>query len=573
MIKNFTKRIREYKKDIFLSVGLMVMAVVIEVTIPYIMSQMIDYGIATGDIDAIFRIGGLLVGVSLTSLALGLLSSRYLAVASTGFVKNVRQDLYHHVTNFPFQSIDKFSTASLITRLTTDISSLQGAFSLTIRVCSRSPLIMLFALIMAFRINSRLALVFIFVLPFLGILIALIIRKAFPLFRLALKTYDNLNQVVNENLKGIRVVKSFVREDYEIKKFEDVSTDIFTKFTSAEKIVAFFQPSMQLATYACMVLISWFGAQLIVAETMSVGQLMSFIIYISQILMALIMMSMLFISLAMSRASAERIQEVFDEKLILQNPDNPIMEIPNANITFENVSFGYSAGKNVLENVSLTIKEGQTVGILGGTGSSKTSLVQLIPRLYDVTEGAVKIGGIDVRNLNLPTLREQVSMVLQKNTLFTGTVTDNLRWGDKSATQEQLITACKMAQIHDFIESLPGGYNTEVEQGGANFSGGQRQRLCIARAILKRPRVFIFDDSTSAVDTNTEAQIMNAIKENLPGATKIIISQRISSVKDLDTIVLMDDRKIAGIGSHSHLMETSEIYREIYSSQNKEEGE
>lgn len=571
MLKHFIRRIREYKKDVILASSFMVLAVVLEAIIPYLMSIIIDSGIAINDMGAVLNIGGMLILASLMSLFLGLLSSKYLAIASAGFAKNVRKDIYHHVTTFPFQSIDKFSTESLITRLTTDISSIQSAFSLSLRVCSRSPLLMLFSLFMAFTINPRLSLVFIFVLPFLAILIAIVIRIAFPLFRIALKTYDSQNQVVSENLKGIRVVKSFVREDYEVEKFKRVSSKMFETFSVAEKIVAFFNPAMNLAIYLCMILIAWFGAHLVIVQDMTVGQLMSFIIYINQILFALIMMSMMFITIVMSRASAERIVEVFEEEIVLQNPKNGVTIIPDGNIKFENVSFGYSEGKYVLQNLNLTIKEGETIGILGGTGSSKTSLVQLIPRLYDVVEGSVKVGGIDVRNIDLVTLRNHISMVLQKNTLFKGTIASNLKWGNPNATKEQMDEACKMTKVYDFIMDLKDGYESKVNQGGMNFSGGQRQRLCIARAILKKPKVFIFDDSTSSVDTSTEREIMETIKQNLPKSTKIIISQRIYSVKDLDTIILMDERKIVAIGDHNSLLKTSEIYNEIYKTQSKEE--
>ena len=571
MITQLTRRIREYKKYVFISMITMVFAVVLEVMIPFLMSIIIDTGIAPGDMDAVLRIGGLLILTSLGSLGFGLISARFLAVSSAGFAKNIRKDLYYHISHFSFQNLDKFNAASLITRLTTDSSSLQGAFSLMVRVCSRSPLSMLFSLFMAFTINAELAVVFIFVLPFLGILIYVIIHKAFPLFRIALKTYDDLNSAVGENLKGIRVVKSFVREDFESTKFKKVSTNMFDTFTRAEKIVAFFNPATQLAIYACTVLIAWFGAHLIVDGSMTIGQLMSFIIYINQILFALIMLSMLFINLAMNRAAAERILEVLDEKITLENPINPLPMPQSGDISFENVNFGYSSGKFVLENINFSIKSGETIGILGGTGSSKTSLVQLIPRLYDISDGSVKVGGVDVRQLNLGSLRDHVGMVLQKNTLFTGTVEDNLRWGNLSATQADLEEVCKIACAHDFITDLPEGYKSTIEQGGANLSGGQRQRLCIARALLKRPKIIVFDDSTSAVDTTTEAAILSGITKFMPESTKIIISQRISTVAKLDTIILMDNKKIVATGTHDHLLSTNKIYQEINASQSKED--
>ena len=569
MIKQLTSRVGKYKKDMIISMIFMLLSVALEVIIPYLMSYIIDYGIAVSDMNQVLRIGLILLVASLSSLAFGLLSSVFLANFSAGFAKNVRQDLFHSISSFPFQSIDKFSGASLITRLTTDISGLQSTFALLVRVCSRSPWILIFSLIMAFNINSQLAMVFVFVLPLLAFLIVLIIRRAFPLFRKALKTLDKINNVMVENLKGIRVVKSFVREDFEIKKFSDVSKEIEESYSAAEKIIAFFQPTMVLAIYIATILIAWFGANLIVVEEMTIGQLMSFIIYINQILFALIMISMLFITLAMTRASAERIVEVFEEEITIKNPEHPIKDVPNGSIVFENMFFAYSDSKFVLENINLNIKSGETIGILGGTGSSKTSLVQLIPRLYDVNQGSIKVGGIDVRKLDMHKLRDNVSMVLQKNTLFTGSVLDNLKWGNMKAKQEEIEEACKIAQAHDFVIAMSDGYNTMIEQGGANLSGGQRQRLCIARAILKKPKVIIFDDSTSAVDTTTEAKILSGLKQTMPETTKIIISQRISSVQDLDRIILMDDRKIIAIGNHEELLKTSEIYREIEQSQSK----
>ena len=581
MLKKLTSRIGSYKKDVIISMILMLLSVGMEVIIPYLMSYIIDYGISASNMNQVLRIGLFLLIASLASLAFGLLSSVYLANFSAGFAANIRGELFRSVSSFPFQSIDKFSGASLITRMTTDISGLQATAALFVRVCSRSPWLLIFSVIMAFSINSRLALVFVFVLPILAILITIIIKTAFPLFRKALKTLDKINNVMVENLKGIRVVKSFVREDFEIKKFAAVSKEIDENYTAAERIVAFFQPTMTLAIYICTILIAWFGANMIVVGYMSIGQLMSFIIYINQILFALIMISMLFIMMAMSRASAERILEVLEEKVAIKNPDHPIKDVPNGSIDFENLFFSYvekdekdktSNDKYVLENINLHIKSGETIGILGGTGSSKTSLVQLIPRLYDATKGSVKVGGIDVKKLDMHNLRDTVSMVLQKNTLFTGSVLDNLRWGNMNATQAQLEEACKIAQAHDFVMSMSDGYNTMIEQGGANLSGGQRQRLCIARAILKNPRVIIFDDSTSAVDTTTEAKILAGLKQTMPDTTKIIISQRISSVKDLDRIVLMDDCKIIAVGNHDQLLETSHIYREIEESQLKKDS-
>ena len=573
MLAHFTRRIGHYRTPMLVSMVLMLMSVALEVLIPYLMSYIIDHGIALGNLSEVFRIGGLLLLASLSSLAFGLASSVYLARFSAGFVGNIRSELFAKISSFPFENIDKFSSGSLITRLTTDISGLQAASSLLVRVLSRSPWLMLLSVLMAFNMNAQLAQVFLVVLPFLAVLIVLIIRKAFPLFRKALQTLDKINTVMMENLKAIRVVKSFVREDFEIKKFHHVSTEIEQNYRHAEGIIAFFQPSMMLSIYVCTLLILWFGANLIVADQMSVGQLMSFIIYINQILFALIMISMLFITLAMTRASAERIVEVFDEQVVLTNPEHPIATIPDGSITFKDLSFAYAGDKHVLENINLHISSGETIGILGGTGSSKTSLVQLIPRLYDATQGTVSVGGIDVKQLDMANLRDQVSMVLQKNSLFAGSIAENLRWGNKAATQEQLETACRIAQIHDHIASLPEGYDTHVEQGGSNFSGGQRQRLCIARALLKNPQIIIFDDSTSAVDTTTEANIMAGIKASLPHTTKIIISQRIASVRELDRIVLMDNHQILAVGSHAELLANNPIYQEIEASQAKTTSE
>ncbi|MCL1935563.1 MAG: ABC transporter ATP-binding protein/permease [Defluviitaleaceae bacterium] len=571
MLQNFLKRIRKYKKDVIIAIIFTTTGVVLESIIPYLMSIIIDRGIAVENMNVILGTGGLLVLATLTSLTFGIIASKFLARSSAGFANNIREDLYNHISYFSFQNIDKFNTSSLITRLTTDISSLQQVFGLAVRVSSRSPFLMLFSLFMAFAINARLALVFVFVLPILGLIIFFIIKKAFPLFKIALKTYDDLNNVVSENLKGIRVVKSFVREDFEVQKFKKVSSNIYDTFSGAEKVVAFFQPATQLAIYICMVLIAWFGARLIIVEDLTVGELMGFILYINQILFSLVMISMLFINLAMSRASGERIAEVLDEKIVLKNPDNPVIEIENYDIEFKNVFFGYSENKFVLENINLNIKSGSTIGILGGTGSSKTSLVQLIPRLYDVSLGSVALGGIDVKDLDMGKLRENCVIVLQKNTLFAGTIIENLKWGDLNATKEDMENACKIAKAHDFIMSMPNGYDTLIDQGGANLSGGQRQRICIARAILKNPKIIIFDDSTSAVDTTTEREILKGLKENLVNTTKIIISQRISSVKELDTIILLNDRKIIGMGTHDTLLETNEIYREIEKSQTRED--
>ena len=573
MFKKFASRLREYKRDMIISVIFMIFAVTLEVFIPFIMSYMIDFGISPGNMNMILLIGGILVVCALASLGVGIVAARASAVASAGFAKNLREDIYGQITDFSFHNLDKFPTASLITRLTTDVASMQNVFQFLVRISSRSPLMLVFSLIMTFVINPRLALIFVCVLPVLGLLVYLVISHAFPIFRKALATYDKLNNVVSENLKGIRVVKSYVREDFEEKKFEKVSTEMFSLFSSAEKILAFFNPSVQFAIYICMLCIAWFGAHLIVADSMTIGQLTSFIIYINQILFALIMLSMLFIQITMSRASAERIIEVLEENIDLVNPADGVKEINSGDISFEHVSFGYSMGddKFVLRDINLEIKAGQTIGILGGTGSSKSSLVQLIPRLYDTTHGSVKVGGVDVKKLDLVQLREDVSMVLQKNILFSGSIIENLKWADPNATLEEMIEYSKIACAHDFIDAMPDKYETKLEQGATNLSGGQRQRLCIARALLKKPKIIIFDDTTSALDGSTEAKVLHGLQTKLAGTTKIIISQRISSVINADNIILMDDRHIQAMGTHEQLLADNAIYQEIYESQVKED--
>lgn len=563
MLKYFIIPIKEYRKPALLTAVFMLAAVLLEVTVPFLMVGIVDYGITPGDMEATWRRGGVLIGASLTSLTFGLFSGIFLAKSSAGFAKSLRNHMYSQINEFSFKNLDKLTTGALVTRLTTDVTALQTAFSSILRICTRSPFMLTFSLIMAFYINSSLAWIFVLVVPVLGMAMYFIIRTAFPLYKLALKKYDELNVLVQENFKAIKIVKSFVREDYEKAKFGEASKDIQDIFTKTLKIVALFNPITQFAIYVCMILIAWFGAGLLVVEDMTMGELMSFIIYINQILFSMIMIGMLFVTIAMSRASAERIAEIFSEIPDMKIPDNP-GEIVDGRIDFENVSFGYT-DKYVLENVNLSINHGETVGILGGTGSSKTTLVQLIPRLYDVSQGVLKVGGVNVKDLDLTALRDKISIVLQKNTLFEGTVSQNLRWaGDVS--DDEIINACKMAKAHDFIMAM-GGYETHIEQGGTNLSGGQRQRLCIARAILKKPYIIIFDDSTSSVDTTTENFILNSIKEMVKG-TKLIISQRISSVQFADKIILMDNKQILAQGTHSELM-TNKVYQEIYDSQTK----
>jgi len=572
MLKQFARCIREYKKDIILATVFMMFAVAMEVIIPSLMVEIIDYGIALGNMEYIARSGSLIAVFALIALFFGAMAGRFYATATAGFAKNVRQDMYYHIQSFSFANIDKFSTSSLVTRLTTDVSSVQGAFQIIIRSAIRSPLMLVFSLIMTFNINSQLAMVFVVVLPILAIGIYITVSRAFPIYKAVLKTYDKLNNVVQENLKGIRVVKSYVREDYEVKKFKNVSEDIYIDFTKAEKLLAFINPLMQASGYISILLISWFGARMVVAGTLTIGQLVSFIIYSSQILMALMVLSMLLITVTISRAAAERISEVLLEKSDLDNPENPIFEVKNGAISFKNVDFGYidDSNKFCLRDINFETAEGETIGIIGSTGSSKTSLVQLVSRLYDVKNGEIYVGGVNVRDYDLKTLRDEVIMVLQKNVLFSGTIKENLQWGNENASDEELERVCKLACAHDFINDFPDKYNTHIEQGGSNVSGGQKQRLCIARALLKKPKILILDDSTSAVDTKTESSIKKALKSEIPNTTKIIIAQRISSISDADRIIVMDSERINGIGTHTELLENNKIYQEIYNSQSKE---
>ena len=547
------------------------MEALLDVAIPFVMADLIDKGIEAGNMNMILRYGAILVGFALVALAFGVLSGRSCARATAGFARNLRHDMFHHLQVYSFSNIDKFSSAGLVTRLTTDVSNVQNAFMMIIRTLIRCPAMLIFAMVMSFRINHDISLIFLAVIPILGIGLYLIISRVHPVFERVFKTYDRLNGVVQENLSGIRVVKNFVREDHEIQKFDAISGAIYKDFSLAERILALNSPLMQGCVYTCMILVSWLGAKQIVIGTMSTGNLMSFFTYIMQILSSLMMLSMVFVMITMSRASAERIVEVLDEQSDITNCDDPVYEVKDGSIQFTDVCFSYAKrpDKTVLDDIDLVIPSGQTVGIIGGTGSSKSSLVQLIPRLYDATGGSVKVGGIDVRRYDLQTLRHNVAMVLQKNTLFSGTIKDNLRWGNPDATDEELVHACKLAQADDFIRAFPDGYETHIEQGGTNVSGGQKQRLCIARAILRKPKILILDDSTSAVDTKTDALIRKAFREEIPDTTKIIIAQRISSVMDADQIIVMDNGRINACGTHEELMATNEIYREVYESQQK----
>ena len=577
MIKLLSKSIREYKTASILSPVFVSLEVVMEVVIPYYMGKLLDYGVNLGDMKYIIKTGALLALFCVMSLTFGVLCGKYAAKASAGFSKNLRHDMFHNVQNYSFSNIDRFSVSSLVTRLTTDVTNLQNAYQMIIRIAVRSPLMLVFSLIMAFRVNHRLSLIFLCVVPFLAAGLFYIVTHAHPIFERVFKRYDKLNAVVSENLHGIRVVKSFVREEHEKEKFNKVSNVIYSDFVSAEKLLAFNAPLMQFSSYITMILISWFGAKLIYASGnvpengMTTGDLVILITYSMQILMTLMMLSMIFVMLTMSKASAQRICEVLSEKSDLSNPENPVMDVKDGSVEFENVSFSYakSEDKLCLKDANFKINSGETVGIIGSTGSSKSTLVQLIARLYDVTKGSVKVGGVDVREYDLDTLRNQVAMVLQKNVLFSGTIKENLRWGNEFATDEELEEACRLAQADSFIKDFPDGYDTYIEQNGTNVSGGQKQRLCIARSLLKKPKILVLDDSTSAVDTKTDALIRKAFKEYIPETTKIIIAQRISSVEHADKIIVLDDGQIENIGTHEELLGSDKIYTEVYNSQTK----
>ena len=571
MIKRLIKSIREYKKHSVLAPIYVTLEVVMEVIIPLLMANLIDFGIDKGDMPYIGRMGALLIVACVISLAFGVLSGRSAAIAAAGFAKNLRKDMYYNIQKFSFFNIDKFSSASLITRMTTDVTSVEHAYQMIIRVAVRSPIMLIFSMVMAFSVNRKLALVFLCVAPILGIGLYFIMTNAHPIFRRVFKRYDKLNSVVQENLRGMRVVKSFVKEDFEIEKFNKISGSIYDDFTKAEKLIAFNSPLMQFCMYTSMLLISWLSARLIVGGSMTTGELMSLMSYASQILMSLMMVSMIIVMLTISRAAAERITEVLGEESTLENGESPVFEVLNGDIEFRNVDFSYSDDKEKLslKNVNLKINSGETIGIIGGTGSAKSTLVQLIPRLYDVMSGEVLVSGRNVKDYDLKALRDSVSMVLQKNVLFSGTITENLRWGNENATDEEIIEAAKLAQADEFIQGFPDKYETFIEQGGANVSGGQKQRLCIARALLKKPKILILDDSTSAVDTKTDSQIQKAFSQKIPDTTKIIIAQRISSVENADKIIVMNNGMIDGFGTHSELLENNEIYREVYESQVK----
>ena len=571
MIRRLARCVREYKWAALGSPLCMVGEVTMEVFIPLVLAELLRQGIEPGYMPAVWKYGGLLALCALCSLAFGVASAFFAAYASTGFARNLRHDMFGKVQTYDFSNIDKFSTSSIVTRLTSDVATLQMTFQMSIRMIFRTPVMVVMALVMAFRISPKLSIIYCIVLPLLAFGLMMLIRLVHPIFERVFKTYDKLNNVVQENVRGIRVVKSFVREEAEVKKFDAVSETIYKDFTKAERIMAFNNPLMQLAIYTSILVISYLGARLVVGGELDAAALTTMFTYTSQILMGLMMMSMVFVMFTMSRAPMRRAYELLTEEAELANPEKPVTAVADGSIDFENVAFRYAktAGRNTLDNINLHIPSGTTVGILGGTGSSKSTLVQLIPRLYDVTEGSLKVGGVDVREYDIRSLREQVSMVLQKNVLFSGTIKDNLRWGNPDATVEEMEHACRLACAHDFIMGFPEGYDTHIEQGGTNVSGGQKQRLCIARALLKKPKILILDDSTSAVDTRTDAMIRKAFREEIPDTTKLIIAQRVASVQEADMIVVLDGGQIVATGTHEELLKTSEIYREVYESQAK----
>jgi len=577
MIRHLLKSVREYKWAAILSPLCMIGEVYMEVTIPLVLAKIVDLGVEAQNMSAVWKYGLLLVVCAFLSLGCGVFSAIFASKAGTGFARNLRHDMYYKVQSFDFQNIDKFSTSSIITRLTSDIANIQMAFQMCIRMAVRCPMMLILATTNAFSISPKLCLVYCIALPILGVGLFVLIRLVHPIFERVFKTYDKLNNVIQENLHGIRVVKSFVREKKETEKFTTISGEIYNDFCRAERIMAFNNPLMQLTVYSCILVISYLGATMVIqsgnnAELgLTTGQLTSMFTYTGQILSSLMMVSMVFVMLTMSGAPMRRVTEVLLEEPDLKNPEKPVMKVKDGSIDFENVGFRYSktAEKNALDSINLHIKSGQTVGILGGTGSSKSTLVQLIPRLYDVTEGSIKVGGVNVRDYDITTLRNEVSMVLQKNVLFSGTIKDNLRWGNPEATDEEMIHACKLSCADDFIQNFPDKYDTYIEQGGTNVSGGQKQRLCIARALLKKPKILILDDSTSAVDTHTDAMIRKAFLEEIPGTTKLIIAQRVASVQEADMILVLDGGKIAAAGTHEELLNTSPIYQEVFYSQTK----
>ena len=569
MLKTLLAAVKEFKKDSFLTPLFMLLEVAMEMVIPLLMASIIDEGVNAGDMNHIYTVGFYMVIAAAVGLFAGVMGGKYGASASTGFARNLRRAMFARIQTYSFENIDKFSTAGLVTRLTTDVTNLQNAYQMILRMGTRAPASMIVAMFMSFYISPRLASIYLVAVVILGAVlfgIAIGVRK---IFDVVFQKYDDLNASVQENISGIRVVKAYVREAYEKMKFQKASGNLFKMFVKAEKILTFNGPAMMITVYSCMLLIIWLGANMIVGSTLTTGELVSLLSYCMNILMSLMMLSMAFVMITMSIASAERITEVLNEETAIKNPEHPVMEVPDGSIDFDHVSFSYEKGAEefVLQDIDLHIRSGETIGIIGGTGSAKSTLVNLISRLYDVTEGEVKVGGRDVREYDLETLRNQVSVVLQNNVLFSGSILENLRWGDKNATDEECMEACRLACADEFIQRFPDGYNTHIEQGGTNVSGGQRQRLCIARALLKKPKILILDDSTSAVDTTTDAKIRRAFREEIPGTTKLIIAQRISSVQDADRILVMNEGRVDGIGTHKELLASNEIYRDVYESQ------
>ena len=575
MIRTLGSYIKEYKKASLLTPVCMILEVIMEMVIPLLMASIIDNGVNAGNMQHIYRTGAVMLAAAVCGLAAGMLGGLFGARASTGFAKNLRQGMFERIQTFSFANIDRFSVAGLVTRLTTDITNIQNAYQMILRISFRAPMTLIIAMVMAFLINRRIATIYLAAVLILGCILFLIMSRTTRYFRQVFEKYDGLNASVQENITGIRVVKSFVREDFENRKFTDAVNALYGMFVKAEKILTFNMPSMQITVYTCILLISWIGAKMIVAGDLTTGELMSLLAYCMNILMSLMMLSMIFVMVTMSAASAERVSQVLQEESTLKNPEHPDHDIPDGSIPFEHVSFSYSdtSEEPVLSDIDLSIRSGETIGIIGGTGSSKSSLVSLISRLYDVTEGCVKVGGKDVRGYDMETLRNQVAVVLQKNVLFSGTILENLRWGREDATLEECREACRLACADDFIMRMPEGYDTFIEQGGTNVSGGQKQRLCIARALLKRPKVLILDDSTSAVDTATDAKIRDALSRYIPETTKLIIAQRISSVQHADRIIVLDKGRISGFGTHEQLLASNDIYREVYESQTGGSGD
>ena len=575
MLKTLLSQVKQYTLASILTPLCMIGEVICEMIIPYLMGNIVDIGIYGGNMNYIFSTGGVMIAIAILGLIAGLLGAYFGSMASTGLAKNLRKAMFDNIQTFSFSNIDKFSTSGLVTRLTTDVTNIQNAYMVTLRMAMRAPASMIVALVVSFMVSPELARIYLVAVLFLGCVIVLIMRRATRYFKAVFEKYDALNESVQENVSAIRVVKAYVREDYEDDKFKKAAFNIYNMFVKAENNVVYMGPLMTGTVYVCILLISWFGAHMVVSQTLTTGDLMKLLTYCMAILMSLMMLALIFVMMTMAEASGKRIAEVINEKADLTNPENPVMTVEDGSISFDHVFFSYNKDSDepVLKDITLDIKSGETIGIIGGTGSAKSSLINLISRLYDVTEGSVKVGGVDVRDYDMETLRDQVSVVLQKNVLFSGTILDNLRWGDKNATEEACKRACEMACADEFISKMPDGYNTMIEQGGTNVSGGQRQRLCIARALLKRPCILILDDSTSAVDTATDAKIRKAFKEMIPGTTKLIIAQRISSVQECDRIIVMDDGKVDGFGTHEELLKTNEIYREVYESQTGASGD